>query len=79
MNRMKKYKKMRIATYLVNEGFLSLEQAKIVMDEQKKMNGNFKNRFGRIAVNKGFINEHILNKALIQKEKYEFGFKINNK
>lgn len=76
---MRKYKKMRIATYLVNEGYLSLKQAKIIMDEQKKMKGNFKNRFGRIAVNKGFISENILNKVLMQKERYEFGFKIRKK
>ena len=70
---MAKKKKMRIATYLIDKGLLTVEQAQEVMTEQEKKGGGLKDRFGRIAVNKGYISEKVLNKAVTDKEREEAG------
>jgi len=68
-------KKMKIATYLVKEGYISLNQANKIIEIQKGMPSSRRQRFGRIAINNGFIAENILNKVLLKKEKKEFGVK----
>ncbi len=70
---MAKKKKMRIATYLIDKGLLTVEQAQEVMTEQEKKGGGLNDRFGRIAVNKGYITEKALNKAVTDKEREEAG------
>ena len=72
---MKKGKRMKIATYLVKEGYLSVEQANTVMKIQNSMPMLKRQRFGRIAVNQSFIKEDVLNRAVLYKEKKEFGVK----
>ncbi|MBN2439899.1 MAG: hypothetical protein JXJ04_01080 [Spirochaetales bacterium] len=67
-------KKIKIASYLVKEGFLSVDQAKTILEIQSKMTPLIKQRFGRIAVSEGFIKENILNKAILDKERKEFGY-----
>lgn len=70
----KKVKLMKIGSYLIKNGFLTVDQAKVVMAEQAKSGGPQKARFGRIAVNLGYISENVLNKAVLQKERQEFGY-----
>ena len=69
----KKMKKMRIGSYMVKNGFLTLEQAQMILQTQQKSESMHKERFGRIAVNLGYISEKVLNKIVLQKEKQEFG------
>jgi hypothetical protein len=66
-------KKMKLASWLVSHKLMSVEQAKEVMTEQGKQTGHIKERFGRIAVKRGFISEALLNKAVLAKEKEELG------
>ena len=73
---MKKRKNLKIASYLIKNGFLSVEQAQTILEIQNSMSTLInKQRFGRIAITQGFIKESILNKALLEKERKEFGFK----
>ena len=64
-------KKMKLATWLVSHKLLSIDQANEVMIEWDKQTGHIKERFGRIAVKKGFITEAQLNAACLDKEKDE--------
>jgi len=64
-------KKMKLASWLVSHKLMTLDQANDVMTEQGKQNGHIKDRFGRIAVKKGYITEAILNKACLDKEREE--------
>jgi len=64
-------KKMKLATWLVSHKLLSVDQANEVMTEWEKQTGHIKERFGRIAVNKGFITEAQLNAACLDKERDE--------
>jgi hypothetical protein len=64
-------KKMKLATWLVSHKLLSIEQANEVMMEWEKQTGHIKERFGRIAVKKGFITEAQLNAACLDKERDE--------
>ncbi|MBN1699223.1 MAG: hypothetical protein JW881_17010 [Spirochaetales bacterium] len=70
-----KVKNLKIASYLIEKGLLTVKQAKIVMEIQNNMHNVSKQRFGRIAVNQGFIKENVLNKVMLEKEKKEFGIK----
>ena len=72
---MKKRKNLKIASYLIKNGFLSVEQAQTILGIQNSMSNLNKQRFGRIAITQGFIKESILTKALLEKERKEFGFK----
>lgn len=64
-------KKMKLASWLVSHKLMTLDQANDVMTEQGKQSGHIKDRFGRIAVKKGYITEAILNKACLDKEREE--------
>ncbi len=70
----KKAKHMKLATYLIQNGYLTVEQAQEVMQEQEVPGEKRKERFGRIAVKKGFISEDKLNQAVLKKEREEFGY-----
>jgi hypothetical protein len=67
-------KKMKLASWLVAHSLMTLDQANTVIAEQAKQTGHIKDRFGRIAVNMGFITEAQLNKAALDKEREETGF-----
>jgi hypothetical protein len=67
-------KKMKLASWLISRNLITVEQANAVMEEQKQQGGHIKERFGRIAVNLGFITEAQLNKACLDKERDETGF-----
>ncbi len=67
-------KKMRLATYLIAKKLLTVEQAQLVLAEQEKQGSRMHDRFGRIAVKKGYIKEADLNKAILAKEREEAGF-----
>jgi hypothetical protein len=64
-------KKMKLASWLVSHKLMTVDQANDVMKEQGKQTGHIKDRFGRIAVKKGYITEPILNKACLDKEREE--------
>ncbi len=66
-------KKMKLATWLVSKKLITIEQAQAVMQEQETQKGSLKDRFGRIAVKRGFITEAALNKAILAKDKDEAG------
>ena len=66
-------KKMKLASWLISRNLMTVEQANAVMEEQKKQGGHIKDRFGRIAVNMGFISEAQLNRACLEKERDEVG------
>lgn len=70
----KKTKHMKLATFLIQNGYLTVEQAQEVMQEQEAAGEKRKERFGRIAVKKGFISERKLNQAVLHKEREEFGY-----
>ena len=62
-------KDTRIAKYLVIKGLLTEEQAKEILKEQSK--DPLRARFGRIAVQKGYITEKALNTAMMEKYQSE--------
>lgn len=62
---------MKLASWLVTHKLMTVDQANDVMQEQGKQTGHIKDRFGRIAVKKGYITEPILNKACLDKEREE--------
>jgi hypothetical protein len=64
-------KKMKLASWLVSHRLITIDQANDVMAEQGKQSGHIKDRFGRIAVKKGYISEAALNKACMDKEREE--------
>ena len=55
-------KHMRIASFLVQRGLISLEQAQTIIREQKE--NSERDRFGTIAVRRGFISEKTLAEVL---------------
>jgi hypothetical protein len=67
-------KKMKLASWLVSHSLMTVDQANEVMAEQGKQSGHIKDRFGRIAVQKGYISEAALNKACLEKEREEVSF-----
>ena len=67
-------KKMKLASWLVSHRLITVDQANEVMQEWNSQTGHIKDRFGRIAVKKGFISEAQLNKACIDKEREETPF-----
>jgi hypothetical protein len=64
-------KKMKLATWLVSHNLITVNQANLVMEEWKTQTGHIKDRFGRIAVKKGYLTEAQLNKAILEKEREE--------
>ncbi|MGO9412684.1 MAG: hypothetical protein ACLQCB_18300 [Spirochaetia bacterium] len=68
---MARHKRMRLATWLVSHNLMTLDQAHEVMREQKEQTGHIRERFGRIAVKKGFISEEALTRAYLEKEREE--------
>ena len=64
-------KKMKLASWLVSHNLMTVDQANDVIAEQGKQSGHIKDRFGRIAVKKGYITEATLNKACLDKERDE--------
>jgi len=67
-------KKMKLATWLVSHHLITVDQANAVMEEWKGQTGHIKDRFGRIAVKKGYITEAQLNKACLEKEREEISW-----
>jgi len=65
------HKRMRLATWLVSHKLMTLDQAHEVMREQRQQTGHIRDRFGRIAVNKGYISEEALARAYLAKEREE--------
>jgi hypothetical protein len=65
---------MKLASWLVSHRLITVDQANEVMQEWNSQTGHIKDRFGRIAVKKGFISEAQLNKACIDKEREETPF-----
>ena len=63
--------RMRLATWLVSHNLMTLDQARDVMREQREQTGHIHDRFGRIAVNKGYISEDTLRRAYLAKEREE--------
>ena len=55
-------KPMRIASFLIQRGVISLEQAQTVIREQAE--NSDPERFGTIAVRRGFISESTLDEVL---------------
>ena len=53
---------MRIASFLVQKGLISLEQAQTIIREQEEKKD--RERFGTIAVRRGFISESTLDEVL---------------
>ncbi len=68
---MARRKRMKLATWLVSHNLMTLDQANEVMREQKQQTGHIRDRFGRIAVNKGYIAEEVLTRAYLDKEREE--------
>ena len=66
---MARQKRMRPATWLVSHKLLTLDQAQDIMRAQKEQTGHIRDRFGRIAVNKGYISEEALTRAYLEKGK----------
>jgi len=64
-------KRMRLATWLVSHNLMTLDQANQVMHEQRQQTGHIRDRFGRIAVKKGYISEEALTRAYLAKEREE--------
>jgi len=65
--------KLKLGSYLIKNGFITLEQAQKVIKVQQQNDNGQKQRFGRVAVKLGFITEPMLNKIVMQKERKEFG------
>jgi hypothetical protein len=65
---------MKLASWLVSHRLITVDQATEVMQEWNSQTGHIKDRFGRIAVKKGFISEAQLNKACVDKEREETPF-----
>ena len=70
-SRMARLKRMRLATWLVSHNLMTLDQAREVMRLQQEQTGRIRDRFGRIAVNMGFITEEVLTRAYLAKEREE--------
>ena len=71
---MARLKRMRLATWLVSHNLMTLDQAQEVMRWQREQTGRIRDRFGRIAVNMGFISEETLTRAYLAKEREEAQF-----
>ena len=66
-------KQMRLATYLIEHKLMTVAQAQEILSEQGRQGSHIHDRFGRIAVKKGFITEAQLNKAILEKDREESG------
>ena len=64
-------KKMKLASWLVSHHLMTVDQANEVMQEWNTQTGHIKDRFGRIAVKRGYLTEAQLNKACVEKEREE--------
>ena len=62
---------MKIGKFLVNRGLLELPQVVNILKEQQKANAVMRMRFGRIAIDKGYITEKALNVAMLEKYQTE--------
>jgi len=62
---------MRIGTYMITKGLLTKRQAQEVLNEQATDGPGLRERFGRIAVRRGFVTEHQMNRAFLEKERDE--------
>lgn len=66
--------KQKFGTYMVENGYLTKEQAIEVLNAQNIQDENpceMNDRFGRIAVEKGFISEKKLREAFLNQAKEE--------
>lgn len=66
-----KSRKMRIGTYLIDQGLISKAQAQKVLEIQAQDPNVIKKRFGRIAIDQGFISEYQVSKAFLLQMKTE--------
>lgn len=66
--------RLLLATYLVDKGFMTQEQAEAVAREQGKALPGMREQFGKIAVRMGFITTPTLEKAILEKLKEESDF-----
>ena len=57
-------KKKRIGQELIDAGIITAEQLKIVLDEQRKVKGENRERLGEILLKSGFIDENTLTRFL---------------
>ena len=57
---------MRIASYLIHRGLISLEQAQTIIKQQESGPGS-PERFGEIAIRLGFISKDVLERAVREK------------
>jgi hypothetical protein len=62
---------IKLPSWLIAHRPLSVVQAEEIMREQGTQTGHIKDRFGRIAVKKGYISEADLNRACLEKEREE--------
>jgi hypothetical protein len=70
----KQKKNMRLATYLIQRGLLTVPQAKEILAEQQgQQEKRIHEMFGRLAVKKGYLTEAALNKAMVEKDREESG------
>ena len=56
--------KKRIGQKLVDAGIITAEQLKVVLDEQRKLKGDDRERLGEILLKSGFIDESTLTNFL---------------
>ncbi len=70
---MNKRSRMKIGKYLVSKGLLSVEEEKTVAAIQQKMSPEERERFGKIAVEVGYIKESMLKEAMKEKREKEKG------
>ena len=64
---------LKIGSYLVRKGLLNETQVKKILKLQQRNSGIHK-RFGRIAVNLGYIKENVFHSNIITKYKEEMVF-----
>ncbi len=60
---------IRMGEFMVKKNMLTQEQVNEIIKEQKKIKDFTRLRFGRIAINKGYMTENAVNKFMM--EKYE--------
>jgi hypothetical protein len=71
---MAKTKKMRLASYLISRNLLTAVQAAEILTEQEGHATGLRDRFGRLAVKKGYISEARLNSAVLSWEREQAGY-----
>jgi hypothetical protein len=72
---MPQYEIMKLGTYLVQKGLLTQEQAQEALEEQQRRSSENPEllgpRFGRVAIDLGYISERPLERAFLDKTQEE--------